>query len=125
MRRLDEAREAAKVYERCFVRYWVDEDGCTRINAKLPPEDGAFVVAEMERLAESGGDPGAAPPAPSNGSASAETAEAGRGDAPVLSEPWEASDPAEVRRAGALRMMAEIAVMPGWGGPPCGSARPF
>lgn len=97
------------------MRWWVDEEGYGRISARLPADDGALVVAQLERLAESGGeDEGdAAPPAPPATRVSAETAEAGRGDAAVASDRLDAAEPADARRADALRMMAETAAAHG------------
>ena len=111
--RLEESQEATKVFERRWVRHWVDEDGCVRVSACLPPDEGALFVAEMERLAESGGEEQAAPPAPEAQPVSAETAEAGRGDAPVVSHRLDAAPPIEARRADALRMMAETCAATG------------
>lgn len=111
--RLDDAREAAGTFERRSVRWWVDEEGFVCLSARLAPDDGALVVAELERLAESGGEVEAAPPAPPTGRVLTETAEKGRGDAPVVSDRFTASEPAAARRADALRMMAETAAAHG------------
>ena len=113
MNRLEEAQEATRVFERRWVRHWVDEDGCVRISACLPPDEGALVVAELERLAESGGEEHAAAPAPEAQDVPAGTAEAGRGDAPLVSSRLDASTPIEARRADALRMMAETCAATG------------
>jgi hypothetical protein len=112
VKRLDEAKEAAEQHDRRYLRHWVDDEGCVRIEARYPAEDGAFVIAELERLAQSGGDDKAAPPA-EPGSASAEAAEASRGDTPIVLSRWDASDPVDMRRADALRMMAETAAAHG------------
>ncbi len=112
-RRLEEARDDAAKHEQRYVRHWVDEEGFVRISARLSPEDGAFVIGQVDRLAESGGEEHAAAPAEAAASVSAETAEAGRGDAPVVSPGRAASDPIDARRADALRMMAETAAANG------------
>ena len=125
----EDAREAGKQIERRWARHWVDEDGNIRISACLPPDSGAVVVAQMERLAENGGEDNALPPAPDDARASAETAERGRGDAPLIQKRWDAPPPSEVRRADALLMMAESAAahgpkaMIGAGNTPGGLAR--
>jgi hypothetical protein len=111
--RAEEAKDAARAFEQRCVRWWVDDDGFVRITARLPAEDGALVVAQLERLATSGGEDNPAPPAEPASRVSAETAEAGRGDAPLVSEGWEASEPIEARRADALRIMAETAAAHG------------
>ncbi|HVM20068.1 MAG TPA: DUF222 domain-containing protein, partial [Egibacteraceae bacterium] len=51
VRRLEEAREAAEQHERRYLRHWVDEEGCVRIEARYPADEGAFVVAALDRLA--------------------------------------------------------------------------
>lgn len=71
-RRAEDALEAAQKHEQRYVRHWVDEDGFVCIKARLPADDGALVIAQMERLAESGGEDRAAPPAHSSGNVSAE-----------------------------------------------------
>ena len=110
---LDEAREAAEQHERRYVRHWVDDDGMIRISARLSPEDGALFVRQMERMAESGGEDLAAPPAEPAVHVSAEAGESSRGDLPVVSPAWAASEPIEARRADALRQMAETAAAHG------------
>ena len=105
----DDNLDAHRQFERRSVRWWVDDEGYVRIAARLAPDDGAFFVAEMERLAEQSGEDDAAPPAPEASRVSAETAEAGRGDAPVVSDTLDASPPAEARRADALKIMAGTA----------------
>ena len=43
------AADADEARRESFVRwYWDDEDGCLRIDAKLPPEDGALVLRALE-----------------------------------------------------------------------------
>src|SRR5262245_29761924 len=43
------AADAEEARRESFVRwYWDDEDGCLRIDAKLPPEDGALVLRALE-----------------------------------------------------------------------------
>jgi hypothetical protein len=113
--RAEEGLEAHRRFERRSVRWWVDDEGYVRISARLAPDDGALVVAELERLAESGGEDegAAAEPVPPGTRVSAETAEAGRGDAPVVQDRLDAAEPAEARRADALRMMAETAAANG------------
>ena len=113
VRRLEEARDAALQHETRYVRHWIDDEGYVRIEARYPPDDGAFIVAEMDRLAEAGAEPDAPPPAKTARHVSAETSEAGRGDTPVVSPGWAASDPIEARRADALRIMAETAAAHG------------
>ena len=107
--RLEEAREAALQHEQRYLRSWIDEEGYLRIEARYPVDDGAFIMAEIERLAEAGAEPDAPPPAETARHVSAETAETGRGDTPVVSPGWAASEPIEARRADALRTMAETA----------------
>ena len=111
--RLEQAREAALQHEQRYLRTWVDDEGYLRVEARYPVDDGAFIVAQIERLAESGGEPDAPPPAEASSRVSAETAESGRGDSPVVSPGWAASDPIEARRADALRIMAETAAAHG------------
>ena len=111
--RLEEARDAALQHEQRYLRTWIDDEGYLRIDARYPVDDGALIVAQIERLAESGAEPDSPPPAKPSSHVSAETAESGRGDAPVLSPGWAASDPIEARRADALRTMAETAAAHG------------
>jgi hypothetical protein len=41
--------EAEDARQSCFVRYhWDEDDGCLRVEAKLPPEDGALVLRALE-----------------------------------------------------------------------------
>lgn len=43
------AADADEAHRESFVRwYWDDDDGCLRIDAKLPPEDGAFILRALE-----------------------------------------------------------------------------
>ena len=105
--------DAHQQFERRSVRWWVDDEGYIRIAARLAPDDGALIVAQMERLAEDSGEDVASAAAPPAQGVSAETAEAGRGDAPVVSDRLDASDPIEARRADALKVMAETAAANG------------
>ena len=109
VKKADDNRDAASKIEQRYLRHWVDEHGFVHVAACLPPEDGALFVNQIERFAESGGEDQPASPAPSGMTVSAETAEAGRGDAPLRSSRFDVPDPADVRRADALRMMAETA----------------
>ena len=113
--RAEEGLEAHRMYERRSLRWWTDDEGFIHFAGKFPPDDGALIVGELERLVASAGedDGDAAEPAPAATRVSAETAEAGRGDAPVVSDRLDAAEPIAARRADALRIMAETAVAHG------------
>jgi hypothetical protein len=113
VKRLEEAREAQTLFERRSLRWWTDEEGFVRISARLTPEDGAFVIGALERLADSGGEDDPAPAATPRIRVPVEEAEAGRGDEPMITPGWDAPAPAEARRADALRLMAETAAAHG------------
>ena len=99
VKKAEDNRDAAAKIEQRYLRHWVDDNGFVHVSACLPPEDGAlFVNNQIERYAATGGEDDAAPPAPSDQSVSAETAEAGRGDAPLRASRFDAPDPADVRR---------------------------
>ena len=106
-------RGAAELFEQRAVTWWTDEAGMVHIAAKLTPDDGALVIAQLQRLAESGGQDHPAPPAPGAGPYPIEQAERGRGDAPITTPHFAASPPAAARRADALRIMAETAAAHG------------
>lgn len=112
-KRLEDHLDAQRQFEKRSVRHWVDEEGYVCISARLAPDDGALVVAEMERLAERSGEDRPPPATPPDTRVSAETAEAGRGDAPVVSHRLDAAVPIEARRADALKIMAETAAAVG------------
>lgn len=113
VRRLEDARAAAEMADRRSVKWWVDEEGFVRISARLTPGDGAVVVAQLERLAESGGEDTPAPIAEPAGNVSAEALETSRGDVPAVLPGWAAPDPVDVRRADALKIIAETAAAHG------------
>jgi hypothetical protein len=90
--------------ERRWARWRVDEDGYVHLSARLPADDGMTVVKTLEAVADWLGQQ----PADTPGSREQPLDPAmGRGDRPVEAKRWETAEPADVRLADALSVLAE------------------
>ena len=98
MSRLDDATYDQVRFERRSLAWFTDAEGFVCLRAKLAPDDGAVVIAQLERLAKSRGEDDPQPAADDAGGVSAETAETAGGDLPLESPRWLASDPISARR---------------------------